>query len=77
MDKCLKVSVIAGGSSYTPELIEGFIESQAELAVKRIALLAYPLVPAFQVTSDLLPALLQAHRAYLPQFFSEDPQGST
>ena len=39
MSYSLKVSVIGGGSSYTPELIEGFIESQAELAVKRIALM--------------------------------------
>jgi len=36
------------------------------------ALLAHPLVPTFQVASDLLPALLQAHRACLPQFFPED-----
>ncbi len=39
MSEGLKISVIGGGSSYTPELIEGFIESLAELPVKRIALM--------------------------------------
>jgi 6-phospho-beta-glucosidase len=36
------------------------------------AMLAHPLVPSFQVARELLHALLQAHRAYLPQFFPED-----
>lgn len=36
------------------------------------AMLAHPLVPSFQVAKDLLEALLEAHRAYLPQFFPED-----
>lgn len=35
----LKVCVMGGGSSYTPELIEGFIEKQDELPVKSIALM--------------------------------------
>ena len=39
MDNGLKVSVIGGGSSYTPELIEGFIESRAELPVKQLSLM--------------------------------------
>lgn len=34
----LKVAVIGGGSSYTPELIEGFIQRYHELPVKEIAL---------------------------------------
>jgi 6-phospho-beta-glucosidase len=38
------------------------------------AMLAHPLVPSFQVARDLLQALLQAHRAHLPQFFPEDNQ---
>ena len=37
--KTLKVCVIGGGSSYTPELIEGFIEKQGELPVKSIVLM--------------------------------------
>lgn len=34
----LKVCVIGGGSSYTPELIEGFLENQDELPVRSIVL---------------------------------------
>lgn len=34
-----KICVIGGGSSYTPELIEGFIESWPELPVRSIALM--------------------------------------
>lgn len=32
----LKIATIGGGSSYTPELIEGFIKRQKELPVKEI-----------------------------------------
>ncbi|MEJ2304061.1 MAG: hypothetical protein P8Y14_21240, partial [Anaerolineales bacterium] len=39
MTKSIKVSVIGAGSSYTPELIEGFIESWAEFPVKQISLM--------------------------------------
>jgi 6-phospho-beta-glucosidase len=35
----LKVSVIGGGSTYTPELMEGLIERQAELGLRRVALM--------------------------------------
>ena len=35
----LKVGVIGGGSSYTPELIEGFIKRRGELPVSRIVLM--------------------------------------
>jgi 6-phospho-beta-glucosidase len=35
----VKVSVIGAGSSYTPELIEGFIEHRQELPVSRITLM--------------------------------------
>ncbi|MFC5701891.1 6-phospho-beta-glucosidase [Cohnella faecalis] len=34
----LKVAVIGGGSSYTPELVEGFIRHHRELPVKRLVL---------------------------------------
>jgi 6-phospho-beta-glucosidase len=34
----VKIAVIGGGSSYTPELIEGFIERHSELPVKEIYL---------------------------------------
>ena len=39
MGNDMKVAVIGGGSSYTPELIEGFIESRNELPIKRINLM--------------------------------------
>jgi 6-phospho-beta-glucosidase len=35
----LKICVIGGGSTYTPELIEGFIEAEDELPVAAIALM--------------------------------------
>ena len=38
MKKSLKVAVIGGGSSYTPELIEGFIKRNHELPVKQLYL---------------------------------------
>ncbi|SES95664.1 6-phospho-beta-glucosidase [Anaerobranca gottschalkii] len=36
MNKLLKIAVIGGGSSYTPEIIEGFIKRANELPVKEI-----------------------------------------
>jgi 6-phospho-beta-glucosidase len=39
MSKGMKVCVIGGGSSYTPELIEGFIESREALPVASITLM--------------------------------------
>jgi Alpha-galactosidases/6-phospho-beta-glucosidases, family 4 of glycosyl hydrolases len=36
MNKKLKIAVIGGGSSYTPEIIEGFIYRKAELPIKEI-----------------------------------------
>ncbi len=38
MEKELKIAVIGGGSSYTPELIEGFIKRAKELPVKTLYL---------------------------------------
>lgn len=35
----LKIAVIGGGSTYTPELIEGFIKKEKELPVKEISLM--------------------------------------
>jgi 6-phospho-beta-glucosidase len=39
MQKGLKIAVIGGGSTYTPELIEGFIRYCDELPVERISLM--------------------------------------
>ncbi|MEG0514854.1 MAG: 6-phospho-beta-glucosidase, partial [Cetobacterium sp.] len=38
MEKRLKIVTIGGGSSYTPEIIEGFIKRAHELPIKEIAL---------------------------------------
>lgn len=38
MEKRLKIATIGGGSSYTPEIIEGFIKRAAELPIREIAL---------------------------------------
>ena len=36
MEKGLKIVTIGGGSSYTPELMEGFIKRYTELPIKEI-----------------------------------------
>ena len=38
MKKKLKVAVIGGGSSYTPEFMEGFIERYDEMPVNKLYL---------------------------------------
>ncbi|KRL01123.1 6-phospho-beta-glucosidase [Liquorilactobacillus capillatus] len=40
--QALKIVTIGGGSSYTPELIEGYIKRQAQLAIKEIWLVDIP-----------------------------------
>lgn len=40
--KGLKIAVIGGGSSYTPELIDGFIKRKEEMAIDEIYLLDIP-----------------------------------
>lgn len=42
MDSFIKIAVIGGGSSYTPELIEGIIKRNAVLKVNEIALVDIP-----------------------------------
>jgi 6-phospho-beta-glucosidase len=39
MARELKICVIGGGSTYTPELIEGLIERQAELGLATVTLM--------------------------------------
>ena len=38
MHKLAKLTVIGGGSSYTPELLDGFIQHRDDLSVEEIAL---------------------------------------
>lgn len=52
-----ELAVVAGAEGDRPRALQ--------------ALLAHPLVPSFRVARGLLEALLNAHRAYLPQFFPE------
>jgi 6-phospho-beta-glucosidase len=40
--QALKLVTIGGGSSYTPELIEGYIKRQAQLPIKEIWLVDIP-----------------------------------
>lgn len=42
MEKGLKIAVIGGGSSYTPELVEGIIKRQQELPVRELWLVDVP-----------------------------------
>ncbi|MHB1155181.1 MAG: family 4 glycosyl hydrolase, partial [Eubacteriales bacterium] len=46
------------------------LEGDRKLALQ--ALWTHPLVPSYESARGLLDALLQAHRNYLPQFFSGD-----
>ncbi len=39
MRRELKITVIGAGSSYTPELVEGFVEARAELNIARMAMM--------------------------------------
>jgi len=39
MRRELKIAVIGAGSSYTPELVEGFVEARAELNIARITMM--------------------------------------
>ena len=42
MTKGLKIVTIGGGSSYTPELVEGFIKRYDELPVRELWLVDIP-----------------------------------
>ena len=56
MEKGLKIVTIGGGSSYTPEFIEGFIKRKASLPVKEIWLVD---IPAGQAKLDIVGQLAQ------------------
>ena len=52
------------------ELLAAKAGAQGDRQAALQALLAHPLVPSFDAARGLLDALLEAHRAYLPQFFT-------
>src|SRR5574341_553108 len=62
MSKGIKVCVIGAGSSYTPELIEGFIEGREELPVQRISLMDIN-ERRLEIVGGLTRRMLQAARA--------------
>jgi alpha-galactosidase/6-phospho-beta-glucosidase family protein len=71
----MKVTVIGGGSSYTPELINGLLERVGSFPLTELWLmdiaqerLAHPLGPAADRVQAVLDDMLETHRAYLPQF---------
>jgi 6-phospho-beta-glucosidase len=46
--------------------VEAAVTGERRVALQ--ALLAHPLVPSFGVAVELVDALIDAHREYLPQF---------
>lgn len=64
MEKDLKVCVIGGGSTYTPELVEGFLENLPELPVRRLVLMDIE-ERRLEVLAALARRMVQAARADL------------
>jgi alpha-galactosidase/6-phospho-beta-glucosidase family protein len=60
----MKVAVMGGGSTYTPEL------PAEPLSPACFGLLAHPLGPSVDRAQAVLDDLLTTHRAHLPQFWS-------
>lgn len=58
--KSLKIAVLGGGSSYTPELIDGFIKRKSELDVKEIWLVDVEMgVEKLQIVGALAKRMLE------------------
>ncbi len=56
----MKICIIGGGSSYTPELIEGFIHIQQDVRIDEIAMLDIPASAGkFQIVTDLAQRMLK------------------
>ena len=53
----LKIAVIGGGSTYTPELVEGFIRYYGELPVEQISLMDIS-TDRLKVVGDLVQRML-------------------
>jgi len=70
----LKVSGIPAGVSGLIHAVKAYEQLAVEAAVEgdlrkaRLALLAHPIVREFDVIERILPELLEANKAYLPQF---------
>lgn len=59
MTRPIRVAVIGGGSTYTPELVEGFIEHAAEAPLERLALMDID-EEKLQVVGNLARRMVQA-----------------
>ncbi|MBM7543230.1 hypothetical protein [Amphibacillus cookii] len=62
MKQGVKIVTIGGGSSYTPELMEGFIKRYEELPISEMWLVSG------DTAKQVLDELLIAHKRHLPQF---------
>ncbi len=69
--KGLKVVVIGGGSSYTPELIEGFIVHHDRFPVTDLWLVDIPEGEhKLRIVGQLAQRMVEKNKAFLPQFFA-------
>ena len=58
----LKVAVIGGGSTYTPELVEGFARRSAVLPIDELVLMD-PDAERLEIVGGLASRILRPHRA--------------
>ena len=63
----MKVVVIGDGSTYTPELMNGFLDRAGVFPLQ--ALLANTLGPPASQVQVILDDLLEIHQVYLPHFW--------
>ena len=73
----LKVAVIGGGSTYTPELVNGFLARTASFPLAELWLISPQRLEvlggfAQRVVQAVLADMLATSRPYLPQFFQEN-----
>lgn len=69
----LKICVMGGGSSYTPELIEGFIDKRRELPVKSIALMDID-QRKLEIVGGLARRMVRAAEADIEVLTTEDQE---
>jgi len=74
MDK-LNICVIGGGSTYTPELIEGFIEVERELPIGRITLMDIN-GPRLEIVGGLAERMVKAAGSEIQLRLTTDREGA-
>ncbi len=60
--------IIAAVKNYEQLAVEAAVSGSRDIAL--MALMAHPLVADYEIAKPLLEELLEANRAYLPQFFA-------